>query len=495
MLASLAYLLAPAAAMVVTPKLRAAVIVPGFLNAASDYEPLALALTDRGLPSVVVPMPIWHWIPTIGGRSVRPVLDRIDSAVRHVAAMGAAAEAHTADDTLAVPAVEYSLADLVGDFRENPGGVMSVGGSTWPDDYPLVEPRGSYAPASEPAGSVAIIGCSAGGYMARVYLASRPYGGKAYGGQELVHTLVTLGTPHLAGQGVPFENVRWANGEPLAAHVRALAVGATGTPNEEALAGAYAFCDPSGNGGEGLDGDGVTTSDSAVALPGAETKLLPGVTHYPWSAAPLADVIAPSLTRAFRGGKPWYGSEAALDGWVPWLLEPWKEQPLPEPAAAAEAAAALVVQCATRRGVPAPRVLRALDKLAARRVGAAATAELFRGPSGAAAEWDLVFSSAVAELPLVGGLLGGYLPNRETLRWDLEARALELEIELLPFAPAVRLEGRELRWDAEAQALTYRVNERPPSTWTLLFADAEAGVIAARSSVTGLAIIRRREAA
>ena len=34
--------------------------------------------------------------------------------------------------------------------------------------------------------------------------------------------------------------------------------------NEDALAGAYAFCDPSGRGGEGLDGDGVTTIDSAT---------------------------------------------------------------------------------------------------------------------------------------------------------------------------------------------------------------------------------------
>ena len=314
---------AAAAAAAPLPKLRAAVIVPGFLNDAQDYMPLARALTARGIPSAVVPMPLLHWIPSIGGRSVRPVLERIHHAVRHVCAMGEAAEDCT--DALHVPPVEYSLADGIADFRTNPGGPLRVGGSEFPDEFPSdVEPRGIFPAApSEPQGSVALIGCSAGGYMARIYLSRRSYGGKAYGGKALVHSLVTLGTPHLAGNGLPFENVRWINREPLPEGVRVLAVGATGTSSDEALAGAYAFCDPSGRGGEGLDGDGVTTSVSAVALPGAETRLLAGVTHYPWTAAPFADWIAPGLTKAYRDGKPWYGSERALDEWLPWLLEPW----------------------------------------------------------------------------------------------------------------------------------------------------------------------------
>ena len=287
----------------VSPSLRAAVIVPGFLNDAADYYPLARSLTERGMPAVVVPMPLWQWLPTIGGRSVTPVLERIDHAVRHVAALGAAVE--QSEHPLDVPPIEYGIADLLADFQSNPGGVFSVGGSTWPDEYPVVEPRGKFPPAPSPAGSVALIGCSAGGYMARIYCGSRPYGGKVYSGQSLIHSLVTLGTPHLVGQGIPFINVDWASRESLPSTLRALAVGATGTPNEEALAGAYAFCDPTGGGGEGLEGDGVTTSASAIALEGAETRLLEGVTHYPWTSAPFADQIAPALTKAFRRGKPW----------------------------------------------------------------------------------------------------------------------------------------------------------------------------------------------
>ena len=171
------------------PKLRAAVIVPGFLNDAQDYMPLARALTARGIPSAVVPMPLLHWIPSIGGRSVRPVLERIDHAVLHVCAMGEAVEDCT--DALHVPPVEYSLADGTADFRTNPGGPLRVGGSEFPDEYPTdMEPRGTFPAApSKPKGSVALIGCAAGGYMARIYLSRRSYGGKAYGGKALARAL------------------------------------------------------------------------------------------------------------------------------------------------------------------------------------------------------------------------------------------------------------------------------------------------------------------
>ena len=49
----------------------------------------------------------------------------------------------------------------------------------------------------------------------------------------------------------------------------------------------------------------MTTSVSAIALPGAEQRLLAGVTHYPWTAAPFADWIAPRrLPRRTATGSP-----------------------------------------------------------------------------------------------------------------------------------------------------------------------------------------------
>ena len=326
--------------------LKAAVIIPGFLNDANDFAPLAASLTAKGIPTAVVPLPIWHWIPQVGGRSVRPhggsntparpphisqpalprqvrpILERIDHAVRHVAAMGEAAE--SASQPLRVPDYEYSLPDLWTDFLTNPGGVGSVGGSQYPDEYPTdVEPCGS-APTAGPAqGRVAIIGHSASGWMARIYLSSRAYGGKAYDGANLVHSLVTLGTPHMTGACVPFYSVEWANREPAPSGVRCLAVGGSGLPGDSSgglTEGAYSFCTPDGTGGESMDGDGLTTLESAIALDGAETMVLDGTTHYPWSTAPFADWIAPELTKAYREGQPWYGSDQRVERWLPWLV-------------------------------------------------------------------------------------------------------------------------------------------------------------------------------
>lgn len=259
----------------------------------------------------------------------------------------------------------------------------------------------------------------------------------------------------------------------------------------------------------------MTTCDSALSLPGAQTKLLDGVTHYPWTTTPFSDVLAPNLAKAFRGGKPWYGSWRTLDEWAPWLLQPFEDESISRATAdAAECAAeAVVTRCALERSVPADEVLRALEKLEGRPPSRAWDDSLFVDESsGSAASWELVWSSAVVGLPLIGGLLRGYFPTRETLKWDLAASRLDLEVELLPFmprldvqgvsdlsqsllpkSPTVNIEGSDLVWDAQEATLSYSVNEKPKSTWTLLLADKDAGVIAARSSVTGLNIIRRVE--
>jgi hypothetical protein len=42
--------------------IAAAVIVPGFLTGADEFGPMCKALTERGIPTVAVPMPNWHWV-------------------------------------------------------------------------------------------------------------------------------------------------------------------------------------------------------------------------------------------------------------------------------------------------------------------------------------------------------------------------------------------------------------------------------------------------
>ena len=157
---ALAFLMCRASAGMVLPRINAAVIVPGFLSGASDFKELADTLRSRGIPTVAVPMPVWHWLPCLGGRSMRPMLERIDHTVRHLAASGG--------DTTSVPDFQYSPVDCWADFRQTPGGVFAVGGSAEPDEYPVVEPRGTFPPASEPQGRVILIGHSAGGWISRV---------------------------------------------------------------------------------------------------------------------------------------------------------------------------------------------------------------------------------------------------------------------------------------------------------------------------------------
>lgn len=314
------------------PNYRAAVIVPGFLTGKDEFVGLARTLRDIGIPSVVVPMPNWHWLPCLGGRSMRPMLDRIDYAVRHLA--GAAGnlvdfeEAGTtgggareyddgngddargtfrrfagADPQLLIPNFSYNVLDLYRDFRNNPGGVLEVGGSAEVDRYPLWDPMGTFPePASEPMGKVALIGHSAGGWICRAYLSERNYGGKSYNGRRLVHSLVTLGSPHGNAPGPAFKGVEWVNSEVMdsGSGVRALAVGGTGYRGDscgDLTRGAYSFCCPVGSDGSQYDGDGVTPIQSALAMkqyvPHADTLVLEDVGHFCWSDVFGGDIVAP----------------------------------------------------------------------------------------------------------------------------------------------------------------------------------------------------------
>eukprot|EP00933_Yihiella_yeosuensis_P056240 TRINITY_DN5531_c0_g1_i7.p1 TRINITY_DN5531_c0_g1~~TRINITY_DN5531_c0_g1_i7.p1 ORF type:complete len:301 (-),score=65.73 TRINITY_DN5531_c0_g1_i7:368-1270(-) len=187
-----------------------AVVVPGLLYGAASYQEMCSEMAAQGYKAVVVPMEWWHWLPCLGGRSVRPVLERIDFTVDHVLAHGL---------DLPVPAPEYSILDLISDIMQNPGGVAKVGGSSNPDDFPKTEPKG--ADFSEEARKlrkeglrglqqrVALVGHSAGGWISRIFLSSRAYGGRSYCGQKHVHSLVTLGSPHANAPGVAFLNVNW----------------------------------------------------------------------------------------------------------------------------------------------------------------------------------------------------------------------------------------------------------------------------------------------
>ena len=171
----------------------AAVVVPGFLEGAAEFVGVAEALRKRGIPATVAPIHRWHWIPCLGGRSVRPILARIDHACAY---------ATTAEELdVVAPFPTYTAADLVSDFVNNPGGVLKAGGSADPDEFPYVEPRGSFGAFNgrERRRGCSIVGHSAAGWISRIYLSEERYGGHSHRGLARgVRRLVTLGSPHAA---------------------------------------------------------------------------------------------------------------------------------------------------------------------------------------------------------------------------------------------------------------------------------------------------------
>ncbi|GFH49909.1 hypothetical protein CTEN210_06385 [Chaetoceros tenuissimus] len=305
--------------------IKAAVIVPGFLTGADEMQPLVDALQKRGIPSIAVPFPNHHWIPCLGGRSARPILERIDYTVRHLAY-------HNGDVTKVPKEIKYSWIDCALDFNDNPGGVLEVGGSSEVDLFPQnVSPRGEFLSESIPdrkdaKGRIALIGHSAGGWISRVYLSNRNYGGRSYNGSELVHSLVTLGSPNANAPGAAFKSIEWINREEIPDNVRALAVAGKGFQGDKCgtfTKNAYSFCCSEGSDGSQYDGDGVTPVFSALAMEGknCDKLVLEGdILHFSFADTFGGDLFTGDLARMQRERDlSWYASDEAMDQWVGWL--------------------------------------------------------------------------------------------------------------------------------------------------------------------------------
>ena len=141
-----------------------------------------------------------------GGRSVRPILERIDFAV----------DAASDPTIKEMPWPSYSPLDLLMDFKDTPGGVLAAGGTSDPEAFPPVEARGGFwadadktrRPFGKPPGRnqtqhrVAIAAHSAAGWISRIFVSSGTYACKRYAGQDKVCALVALGTPFTAGATV-----------------------------------------------------------------------------------------------------------------------------------------------------------------------------------------------------------------------------------------------------------------------------------------------------
>ena len=126
------------------------VILPGYLASAKDYLDLQQHLTALGTETTIVPLRRQDWLKTLGGRPITPILQHLDRTVQQVL-------------------------------------------------------------ASTQAPQVNLVGHSAGGWISRIYLGSRPYCGQVWQAQPQVHTLISLGTPHTSKETWTQRNLNFVN--------------------------------------------------------------------------------------------------------------------------------------------------------------------------------------------------------------------------------------------------------------------------------------------
>lgn len=219
------------------------VILPGYLESADAYLPLQQALTAFGSPTTTVPLLKRDWLPTLGGRSMVPILRQLD---RTVAA---------------------ALAD-------------------------------------NGASQINLVGHSAGGWISRIYLGEVPYtihgdvtaAPQLWDRRSQVAKLITLGTPHISDERWTRKNLNFVNDNYPGAFypdVRYICIAGKSMFGARKIGQWLAYSSYQLTCGTGDTwGDGITPI-VAAHLAGAENITIEGVTHSPrtrgiWYGSPPA---------------------------------------------------------------------------------------------------------------------------------------------------------------------------------------------------------------
>lgn len=217
--------------------MSAVLIIPGYLAGAEVYQDLAVHLEGLGFRVGIVPLRWWDWLVTLGGRPVTPILAQVDRA----------------------------LTALESAYPQSP---------------------------------ITLVGHSAGGWIARIFLGRHPYHGGVWGGHARVARLITLGSPHTSQERWTRANLTFVNQQyPGAFHgdvaytcVAGQAV--FGRPWTLAYESYRLTCGTGPTWGDGI------TPVSAAHLEGAHNLTLEGVWHSPSSPG------------------PWYGSPTVVKQWA-----------------------------------------------------------------------------------------------------------------------------------------------------------------------------------
>lgn len=208
------------------------VVLAGYLAGSQDYEPMAELLRNNGFPTVVVPLKWSEWLPTVGGRSIAPILQRLHQTLESLR-------------------------------QESPDQQFTI------------------------------IAHSAGGWLARIYLGSVPYYNQVWNGRHWVNKLVCLGTPHTSLEPWTKRNLGFVNDnypEAFYPEVEYVCVAGKSVYGERTWKNWIAYNSYQLTCGTGNTwGDGITPIVSAH-LQGATNLTLEAVNHSPrtglWYGSP-----------------------------------------------------------------------------------------------------------------------------------------------------------------------------------------------------------------
>jgi len=201
------------------------VILAGYLAGSGDYEAIAQLLNDKGMPTYTVPLRWWEWLPTVGGRSIAPILEKLHHTIQMLR-------------------------------REYPSAKFNI------------------------------IAHSAGGWLARIYLGDRPYCHQVWHGRRWVDKLICLGTPHTSLEPWTRKNLDFVNQNypdafyPEVEYICVAGKAVFGEPNWRNWIAYNSYQLTCGQGRTW--GDGITPIASAH-LRGANNLVLEGVHHSPRS--------------------------------------------------------------------------------------------------------------------------------------------------------------------------------------------------------------------
>ncbi|NMF63913.1 lipase [Brasilonema octagenarum UFV-E1] len=208
------------------------VILPGYLESGVAYRSLEQSLQELGFPAVTVALRRRDWIPTLGGRSVTPILQQLHATVNQMLQ------------------------------RCN-------------------------------TSQINLIGHSAGGWLSRIYLGEKPYSGRGevtssvWQAHPLVATLITLGTPHISQERWTRWNLDFVNQNYPGAfykNIRYVCVAGKTIFGQRRRGSWLAYSSYQLTCGKGNTwGDGIIPIEAAH-LQGAQNIVIEGVRHSPKSS-------------------------------------------------------------------------------------------------------------------------------------------------------------------------------------------------------------------